>query len=214
MKRVIVVSDSHGCAEDLREAFDAARRAGRIDVAVFLGDGMREFDRLRPELTAQGMEGLIVDLRNNPGGSLSGVCEIADYMLPEGLIVYTEDKAGEKKEYKSTGEESFDKPLAILVNGNSASASEIFSGAVQDHGTGTIVGTQTYGKGVVQSIFDLKDGTCLKLTVSEYFTPNGRTIQGKGVTPDVEVEYEYDEANPEKDNQLEKAMEVIKDKVK
>ena len=189
-------------------------RIGYIAVSEFEETTFGQYKSAVEELTAQGMEGLIVDLRNNPGGSLSGVCEIADYMLPEGLIVYTEDKAGEKKEYKSTGEESFDKPLAILVNGNSASASEIFSGAVQDHGTGTIVGTQTYGKGVVQSIFDLKDGTCLKLTVSEYFTPNGRTIQGKGVTPDVEVEYEYDEANPEKDNQLEKAMEVIKDKVK
>ena len=187
---------------------------GYIAVSEFEETTFGQYKSAVEELTAQGMEGLIVDLRNNPGGSLSGVCEIADYMLPEGLIVYTEDKAGEKKEYKSTGEESFDKPLAILVNGNSASASEIFSGAVQDHGTGTIVGTQTYGKGVVQSIFDLKDGTCLKLTVSEYFTPNGRTIQGKGVTPDVEVEYEYDEANPEKDNQLEKSMEVIKDKVK
>ena len=189
-------------------------RIGYIAVSEFEETTFGQYKSAVEELTAQGMEGLIVDLRNNPGGSLSGVCEIADYMLPEGLIVYTEDKAGEKKEYKSTGEESFDKPLAILVNGNSASASEIFSGAVQDHGTGTIVGTQTYGKGVVQSIFDLKDGTCLKLTVSEYFTPNGRTIQGKGVTPDVEVDYEYDESNPEKDNQLEKAMEVIKDKVK
>ena len=102
----------------------------------------------------------------------------------------------------------------VLVNGNSASASEIYSGAIQDHGIGTIVGTQTYGKGVVQSVFDLKDGTCLKLTVSEYFTPNGRTIHGEGVTPDVEVEYEADEKNPEKDNQLDKAVEVIKEKLK
>ena len=187
---------------------------GYIAISEFEEKTVGQYKAAVEELAAQGMKGLVVDLRNNPGGSLSAVCEISDYMLPEGLIVYTEDKAGEKEEYKSTGEESFDKPLAVLVNGNSASASEIFSGAIQDHGVGTIVGTTTYGKGVVQSIFDLKDGTCLKLTVSEYFTPNGRTIQEKGVTPDVEIEYEYDETNPEKDNQLEKATEVVKDKIK
>ena len=102
----------------------------------------------------------------------------------------------------------------MLVNGNSASASEIYASAIQDHGIGTIVGTQTYGKGVVQSVFDLKDGTCLKLTVSEYFTPNGRTIHGEGVTPDVEVKYEADAEHPDKDNQLEKAMEVINEKLR
>lgn len=187
---------------------------GYISISEFEDKTVGQYKAAVDDLNSQGMEGLIVDLRNNPGGSLSAVCDISDYMLPEGLIVYTEDKTGEKQEYKSTGEESFDKPLAVLVNGNSASASEIFSGAIQDHEIGTIVGTQTYGKGVVQSIFDLKDGTCLKLTVSEYFTPNGRTIQDKGVTPDVEVKYEYDEKNLEKDNQLEKAVEVIKEKNK
>lgn len=187
---------------------------GYISISEFEDKTVGQYRTAVEELNAQGMEGLIVDLRNNPGGSLSAVCDISDYMLPKGLIVYTEDKSGEKQEYKSTGEESFDKPLAVIVNKNSASASEIFSGAVQDHGIGTIVGTQTYGKGVVQSIFDLRDGTSLKLTVSEYFTPNGRTIQDKGVTPDVEVEYEYDETNPEKDNQLDKAIEVIKEKLK
>ena len=187
---------------------------GYIAISEFEEKTVGQYRGAVEELNAQGMKGLIVDLRNNPGGSLSAVCEMSDYMLPEGLVVYTEDKSGEKQEYKSTAEESFDKPLVVLVNGNSASASEIFSGAIQDHGIGTIVGTQTYGKGVVQSIFDLKDGTCLKLTVSEYFTPNGNTIQGKGVTPDVEVKYEYDETNPEKDNQLEKAVEVIETKRK
>lgn len=187
---------------------------GYVSISEFEDKTVGQYKAAVDELNSQGMEGLIVDLRNNPGGSLSAVCEISDYMLPEGLIVYTEDKTGEKQEYKSTGEESFDKPLVVLVNGNSASASEIFSAAVQDHNIGTIVGTKTYGKGVVQSIFDLRDGTSLKLTVSEYFTPNGRTIQEKGVTPDVEVEFEYDEKNPEKDNQLEKAVKTIKSMLK
>jgi len=185
---------------------------GYIAISEFEEKTCGQYEEAIADLTSQGMKGLIVDLRNNPGGSLSAVCEMADVMLPEGLIVYTEDKNGEKTEYKSTAEEVFDKPLAVLVNGNSASASEIYAGAIQDHGIGTVVGTQTYGKGVVQSVFDLKDGTCLKLTVSEYFTPNGRTIHGEGVTPDVEVEYAVNEENPEKDNQLEKAVEVIKEK--
>lgn len=187
---------------------------GYIAISEFEEKTCGQYEEAIDKLNSQGMKGLIVDLRNNPGGSLTAVCDMADVMLPEGLIVYTEDKNGEKTEYKSTAAEVFDKPLVVLVNGNSASASEIYSGAIQDHGIGTIVGTQTYGKGVVQSVFDLKDGTCLKLTVSEYFTPNGRTIHGEGVTPDVEVEYEADEKNPEKDNQLDKAVEVIKEKLK
>ena len=107
------------------------------------------------------------------------------------------------------GENEFTRPLAVLVNGYSASASEIFSGAVQDYGTGTIVGTTTYGKGVVQQLISLGDGTCLKVTIAEYYTPSGRSINGVGVTPDVEVEYQYDQNNPEADNQLDKAVEVL-----
>lgn len=187
---------------------------GYIAVSEFEEKTCGQYEEALTELTAQGMQGLIVDLRNNPGGSLSAVCDMADIMLPEGLIVYTEDRDGEKTEYKSTAEESFDKPMVVLVNGNSASASEIYASAIQDHAIGTIVGTQTYGKGVVQSVFDLKDGTCLKLTVSEYFTPNGRTIHGEGVTPDVEVKYEADTKHPDKDNQLEKAIEVINEKLR
>ena len=133
-----------------------------------------------------------------------------DLLLPEGLIVYTEDKNGEKQEITSDAEHEFHKPMAVLVNGNSASASEIFAGAIQDYGKGTIVGTTTYGKGVVQQIFDLKDGTKVKLTIAEYFTPKGRNIDGKGITPDETVEYIYDEDNPDVDNQLNRAYEVIK----
>lgn len=166
------------------------------------------------ELEDGGMEGLIVDLRSNPGGGLGTVCDILDEILPEGLIVYMEDKNGERQEHSSDEEHRLTIPMTVLVNGNSASASEIFAGAVQDYGLGKIVGTKTYGKGVVQQIFDLKDGTCVKLTISEYFTPKGRSINGKGITPDVEIEYEADEENPEADNQLEKAVEVLSEELK
>ncbi len=165
------------------------------------------------ELREQGMKGLIVDLRNNPGGNLEVVCEILNIMLPEGLIVYTEDKNGNKKEYECDGKNPFTDPLVVLVNGNSASASEIYAGAIQDYGIGKIVGTQTYGKGVVQQLFDLGDGSSLKLTVSQYFTPKGRSINDVGITPDVEVEYEADEQDEEADNQLDRAVEVLKEEM-
>ncbi len=163
-------------------------------------------------LTQQGMEGLVVDLRNNPGGNLNTVCDMLDLVLPEGTIVYTEDKDGNRETATLDDEHQIDVPMAVLVNGNSASASEIYAGAIQDYGIGTIVGTQTYGKGVVQQIFDLGDGTSVKLTIAEYYTPNGRNIDGEGITPDVEVEYEADESDPEADNQLEEAVDVLKEK--
>lgn len=165
------------------------------------------------ELEKQGMKGLVIDLRNNPGGSLDIVCEMLDLILPKGLLVYTEDKDGKKQEYNSDADYAYDVPMTVLINGNSASASEIFAGAVQDYEKAEIVGTISYGKGVVQSVYALKDGTCVKLTVAEYFTPKGRSINEKGITPDVEVEYEYNEEDPETDNQLDKAIEVLKQKM-
>ena len=180
-----------------------------VELTVLRGEDAKEVT-----VTATRDTGLVVDLRNNPGGSLSTVCDMLDLMLPKGLIVYTEDKNGKKTEMKSDEEHQFTKPLAVLVNGNSASASEIYSGAIQDYGIGKIVGTQTYGKGVVQQIFDLDDGTAVKLTIAEYFTPKGRSINGKGITPDVKVEYENNEENPDADNQLDKAVEEVKAQMK
>lgn len=182
---------------------------GYIRITEFDTVTYEQYKEALEDLEDQGMERLIVDLRSNPGGNLDTVCDILDLMLPEGLIVYTEDKNGEREEYTSDEENQFDKPLVVMMNGYSASASEIFAGAIQDYGLGQVVGTQSYGKGVVQSIFDLQDGTSVKLTIAEYFTPNGRGIDGEGITPDVEVEYQYDENNPDADNQLEKAMEVV-----
>ena len=182
---------------------------GYIRITEFDTVTYEQYKEALEDLEDQGMERLIVDLRSNPGGNLDTVCDILDLMLPEGLIVYTEDKNGEREEYTSDEENQFHKPLVVMMNGYSASASEIFAGAIQDYGLGQVVGTQSYGKGVVQSVFDLQDGTSVKLTIAEYFTPNGRSIDGEGITPDVEVEYQYDENNPDADNQLEKAMEVV-----
>ena len=187
---------------------------GYIRVSEFDTVTYDQYKDALDDLEKQGMTGLVVDLRNNPGGSLSTVCDMLDLMLPKGLIVYTKDKDGKKTEMKSDEEHQFTKQLAVLVNDNSARASEIYSGAIQDYGIGKIVGTQTYGKGVVQQIFDLDDGTAVKLTIAEYFTPKGRNINGKGITPDVKVEYEKDENNPDADNQLDKAVEEVKAQMK
>ena len=184
---------------------------GYLAVSEFDLVTYEQYKEALADLENQGMKGLVVDLRNNPGGNLETVCDILDLMLPEGLVVYTEGKEGNRDEKKSDEENQFCLPMVVLMNGNSASASEIYAGAIQDYGTGKIVGTQSYGKGVVQQIFMLKDGTSVKLTIAEYFTPKGRNINGKGISPDVEVEYERNEENPDADNQLDKAMEVLKE---
>ena len=160
-------------------------QTGYLSVSEFDSVTYAQYEEALNELTAQGMTGLIVDLRNNPGGNLNTVCEMLDLVLPKGTIVYTEDKDGKRETATSDDEHQINVPMVVLVNGNSASASEIYAGAIQDYGIGKIVGTQTYGKGVVQQIFDLGDGTSVKLTIAEYFTPNGRSIDGEGITPDV-----------------------------
>lgn len=182
---------------------------GYIRISEFDSVTYEQYKSALEDLEANGMQSLIVDLRNNPGGNLVTVCDILDLMLPEGKIVYTKDKNGEQNVFTSDEEHQFTKPLVVMMNGYSASASEIFAGAIQDYGIGQIVGTQSYGKGVVQQIFDLKDGTSLKLTIAEYFTPNDRNINGEGITPDVEVKYEVNEADPEADNQLDKAIGIL-----
>lgn len=187
---------------------------GYISISEFDSVTSAQFAKALKQLQKKNIEGLVVDLRNNPGGSLSTVCDILDSILPKGLIVYTKDKNGKKEEYTSDEKHRLNLPMSVLVNGQSASASEIFAGAVQDYGKAEIIGTQTYGKGVVQNLFDLKDGTCVKLTTSEYFTPKGRNIDGKGITPDVKIEYKYNAKDPKADNQLDKAVSVVKDKIK
>ena len=183
---------------------------GYIRITEFDSVTYDQFASALEDLEAQGMTGLVIDLRDNPGGNLDTVCDILDLILPEGTIVSTKDKNGEGETYTSDEEHKLEIPLSVLTNGNSASASEIFAGAVQDYGVGTLVGTTTFGKGIVQQIFPLTDGTSIKLTISEYFTPKGRNIHGTGIDPDVEVEYEYNEEDPVADNQLEKAIEIVK----
>lgn len=189
-------------------------KIGYVRVTEFDKVTYDQFVEALTDLQKQGMKGLVIDLRGNPGGNLSTVCQMLDYILPKGLIVYTEDKDGEREVMTSDEEHKLEMPMTVLVDGRSASASEIFAGAIQDYQVGTLVGTTTYGKGVVQQLFDLKDGTCLKLTIAEYFTPKGRNIHGKGIKPDVEVEYKYDKNNTNTDNQLDKAIEVLKQKMK
>ncbi len=162
------------------------------------------------------MKGLILDLRSNPGGNLSSVVSIAKQMLPKGLIVYTEDRDGNREEYSCDGSKELDVPMVVLVNGNSASASEILAGAIKDYGIGTLVGTTTFGKGIVQRPIELSDGSAVKLTISSYYTPNGINIHGIGIEPDVECEFDSERYYSDEayDNQLEKAKEVLLQKMK
>ena len=143
---------------------------------------------------------------NNGGGLVDVTCNILDELLPEGLIVYTEDKYGNRQEEYSDAEHYFDGKMAVLVNGNSASASEIFAGAIKDYGVGTLIGTQTFGKGIVQSLFPLSDGSAIKITVSRYYTPAGNNIHEVGIAPDIVLDKDTESAD---DNQLQKAIEVL-----
>lgn len=190
---------------------------GYIQVSSFYEVTGDQFIEGINDLKAEGMEGLIVDLRDNGGGLLDIAVMMLDYILPEGKIVYTEDKDGNvTSEYTSDAENQFTMPLAVLVNGYSASASEIFAGAVKDYGIGTIIGETTYGKGIVQRLFSMDDGSAVKLTIAKYFTPNGNDIHKVGVVPDVEVELDrdaYRESKGEKDNQLDAAIECIMQKL-
>ena len=176
--------------------------------------GITEFDDVTDdqflsaldELKEEGMQDLVIDLRNNGGGLVDVTCNILDELLPEGLIVYTEDKYGNRQEEYSDAEHYFDGKMAVLVNGNSASASEIFAGAIKDYGVGTLIGTQTFGKGIVQSLFPLSDGSAIKITVSRYYTPAGNNIHEVGIAPDIVLDKDTESAD---DNQLQKAIEVL-----
>ena len=186
---------------------------GFIQITEFSESTMEQFEEALASLQGEGMKSMIVDLRDNPGGVLQTVCEMLDKLLPKGLIVYTEDKNGSRSNYESD-EACMDIPMAVLINGNSASASEIFAGAVKDYKYGTLIGTKTFGKGIVQTIIPLSDGSAVKVTMAKYFTPKGNYIHGVGIEPDIELEYKYlgveDETyDPMHDNQVQKALEVL-----
>ena len=191
-------------------------KIGYIRITEFKGVTSEQYQEAFDDLNSQGMEKLIVDLRDNPGGLLDSVCDILRQILPEGLIVYTEDKDGNREEEKCDGKNELQIPLAVLVNESSASASEIFAGAVQDYGIGIIVGTTTYGKGVVQSIRQLSDGSAIKLTIANYYTPKGNNINKIGIKPDIEVSLDTsllnkdkDEITHDEDNQLQEAIKAV-----
>ena len=188
-------------------------QVGYIMISEFDGVTDEQFLTALEELQSQGMSSLVIDLRNNGGGSVESVCNIADALLPEGPIVYTEYK-GEERTERSSDSACVEIPMAVLINGSSASASEILSGALQDYEKAVIVGTQSYGKGIVQSVFDLQDGTALKLTTAKYYTPDGNDIHGVGITPDVEIDLPEELKSEvtltvEEDVQLQKAIEVL-----
>lgn len=192
---------------------------GYILLTEFDEVSLTQFQKALTDLEAQGMKGLIVDLRNNPGGVLTVVNDILDQILPEGLLVYTEDKYGNRQDYYSDEEHQMaDIPMVVLINEYSASASEIFAGAMKDYDRATLIGKTTYGKGIVQRIVDLEDGSAIKLTIAKYYTPSGENIHGVGIAPDIDVELS-DEAKsaeellPENDTQLQKGIEVLKQEI-
>ncbi len=191
-------------------------QVGFLQVSEFTESTSEQFSAAIKDLQGQGMQSMIVDLRDNPGGILQTVCAMLDEILPEGLVVYTEDKYGHRSDYKSD-ESCLELPLAVLINENSASASEIFAGAIKDYEYGTLIGTTTFGKGIVQTIVPLEDGSAVKVTMAKYFTPKGNYIHDVGIQPDIELEYEYlsqtDETyNPMHDNQVLKALETLQNK--
>ncbi|MCD8104897.1 MAG: S41 family peptidase [Lachnospiraceae bacterium] len=180
---------------------------GYLSLTEFTQSAVDQFQEAVEDLNSQGMESLIVDLRDNPGGLLSAVCDILDMILPEdSLIVYTEDKNGNREEYTADGSQSVTCQVAVLVNDGSASASEIFAGAIQDYGIGPIIGTQTYGKGVVQKTYSLSDGSAFKMTVENYYTPNGQEIDGNGITPDIIVDEDDVESTSTDDTESDDAV--------
>ncbi len=189
-----------------------ANGMGYIQIVEFDDVTADQFADALATLRGSDMKGLILDLRANPGGGLTSVVDISKMLLPKGLIVYTEDKNGKQAEYQCDGTREIDIPMVVLVDMNSASAAEILAGAIQDYGKGTLIGTTTFGKGIVQQIIPFRDGSAMKVTVSSYYTPKGRNIHGIGIEPDIVCEFDgetYYNTGGEYDNQLEKAKEVL-----
>ncbi|MCR5143767.1 MAG: S41 family peptidase [Lachnospiraceae bacterium] len=191
---------------------------GYLYITDFSENTFEQFKAAMEDLESQGMKGVIFDLRYNGGGTMDAAVDMLDYLLPEGLITYIEDKNGNKQEFKSDAEHYVDMPMVVLTTENTASASEIFTAALRDYDCATIVGTKTYGKGVVQSLVELKDGSAVKVTSAKYFTPKGENIDKVGIEPDIKLEYEYlgddnqdyDEAY---DNQIQKGIEVLREEI-
>lgn len=187
---------------------------GYLSIYQFTGDDVEGVKEAISAFQQADVSALVVDVRSNPGGLLTDVVDICDMLLPEGLIVYTEDRSGAREEFYADGE-YWDVPMAVLVNGDSASASEIFAAAVQDTGRGIVVGEVTYGKGVVQTLHAFPEGDGMQLTTATYYTPSGASIHGQGVTPDIEValatdaSVTYHAPDAASDAQLAAALEAL-----
>lgn len=191
---------------------------GYIQISEFQNNTAKQFKEAVKDLQSQDMKSMIVDVRSNPGGLITSVVDILDQILPEGTVVYTEDKYGKRENYTSDSK-CLKLPIAVLVNENSASASEIFAGAIKDYDYGTLIGKKTFGKGIVQTVYPLEDGDAIKITTAKYYTPKGNYIHKVGIEPDIEVEYDYSGPKDEKydkqyDNQLQKAVEVLEKEAK
>ena len=189
---------------------------GYVQISSFTNDTLAEYEAAMGDLTNQGMEAVIFDLRSNSGGLVDSVTAILDEILPEGTTVYMEDKDGNRVDYTSDEETKIDIPITVLTSEYTASSAEIFTGAIQDFDYGTIIGTQTFGKGIVQTTIPLTDGSAIKVTTATYYTPNGTCIHGVGITPDIVLEYEFlgsedDEYSLSLDNQVQKAIEVLQE---
>lgn len=204
---------------------------GYLQVSQFDDVTTEQFKKAIEQMESQGMNGLLIDLRGNPGGVLDVAVDMIDYMLPDYLTIYskgkantlivsTADKDEEGESYYCDDGHSFELPVVILMDGNSASASEVFSGALRDYGRAKLVGTTSFGKGIVQTLIPLGDGSAVKLTTAHYYSPSGFDLHGIGLEPDVEIAFEYpkdlkdgEELKDEDDNQLQKGMEVLREMI-
>ena len=187
-----------------------------LHISEFSGVTSDQFSDAMEEIREANAGSLLIDVRGNPGGILDSVCDVLRQILPEGLIVYTEDKYGNREEQWCMGESPLEMPLVVLADRNSASAAEVFLGAVKDYGIGTIVGTKSYGKGIVQTLRGLSDGSAIQLTTAKYYTPKGKNIHQIGIEPDVEVALDItsvveEEDGFEMDNQIEAALEILRE---
>lgn len=199
--RVEAVTVSHNMLE---------KNTGYIIIGSFDDITVKQFEDALSDLRSKGMKSLILDLRGNGGGMVNAAVEIADDLIATGVVTYTLDRQGERTDYEAVTPEELGLPLVVLVDSHSASASELLTGALKDYGIGKVVGTTTYGKGIVQNIYPLSDGSAVKLTNARYYTPKGTNIQGTGIEPDVVVELDVDAYKKDgKDNQLDKALELI-----
>jgi len=187
---------------------------GLITVSIFSTRTGSEFISSLEEMKSKNVGGIILDLRDNPGGTLDAAVSVASQFLKDGIVLYALDNEGKKQTYDVKPEGlATELPLAVLVNGRSASGSEVVAGALQDHGRGVLIGTKTFGKGSINHWRQLSDGSAIYITIGRWYTPHGRQIEGNGLTPDIVVERTQQDIEQGKDPQLDRAIEYIKSQI-